>query len=135
MRPIRAHSTPPSYKVVDEMSRSDERAARLDAKVKTFARSQPSRKPYTDTPALDVEQSAKPTPDLHSAFMSVADSLIKHPDKIASLQTVGHAFKQVALKIKPQAPDIGRSVAPKRVSAPEIGERDTSGLFGDEEDV
>jgi hypothetical protein len=136
MKLIRPHSNPPSYKVVDEMARSDERAARADAKVKRFARSQPAPKSYHEVPSPDVEAPPEATstftPDIHSALTSVGDHLMQYHHKPASLATVGHALKQVAMKIKP---DIGRSAAPKRVTAPEIGERDTSGLFGDEENV
>jgi hypothetical protein len=59
--------------------------------------------------------------------MSVGDQMLQYHDKPASLATVGHALKQVALKIAPKEPDIGPSAGPK--SAPEIG-ADTSRLFG-----
>jgi hypothetical protein len=130
---IRARPTPPSYKVVDQMAKSDERAARLDSKVKRFARSEPERKPYNTSMATSPVEAPESTGDLHAAFVSVGDQMLQYHDKPASLATVGHAFKQVAMKIKPEEPNIGPSVAPKRVSAPEIGERDTSGLFGEQE--
>jgi hypothetical protein len=110
------------------MARSDERAARLDAKVKRFARSTPIPKPYNDAP--DVAAQSDVAPGLHAALMSVGDQMLAHHDKVASLATVGHALKQVALKIKPSEPDIG-SGSGSVSGTPEIGEQDTSGLFGE----
>src|SRR5258707_328495 len=73
-------------------------------------------KPSHETPSMDVSPDAEPAPatsdNLHSALMSVGDSLMKYHDKPASLASIGHSLKQVALKIAPSAPDIGPNVEP-----------------------
>jgi hypothetical protein len=130
---IRARPTPPSYKVIGEMERSDERAARADAKVKRFIRSTPSRKPYheaLDGPAPPPEATPKSTGDLHKALMSVADQMLQYHDKPASLATVGTAFKKLAEKIKPRAlkPEAGNDDQ-------SVGHETGEGFFSDDEEA
>lgn len=90
----------------------------------------------TSGEATSVEQTSKTgeapepvAPGLHEALHRVGTELMKGGPEPASLGSIGFAFRHVAAQIKPQAPDIGRSVAPKAPSTPEIGP-DTSGLFG-----
>src|SRR5712691_6390826 len=101
----------------------------LDAEVKAFAAKRSTPKSFHDVPTPDVEATPETTsaatPDLHSALLDVGDSLMKYYDKPASLASIGHSLKQVALKIAPSPPDIGRS--PEPTGGPEIGS-DTSGL-------
>jgi hypothetical protein len=96
----RAEATPSTDKVLREVR---------EARASDAARGSGPRKPYNNSMATSP---ATPEPDLHSALMSVGEQMMQYHDKPASLATVGHALKQVALKIKP----------------PEIG-ADTSGLF------
>jgi hypothetical protein len=115
MKSIRAMPTPPEDKILATV-----KAPAATDRAKGF-RPKPNNSMATSPPAVDA------TGELHSALTSVGDQLMRYHDKPASLATVGHALKQVALKIAPSAPDIGPSPEPQ--GAPEIG-KDTSGLFG-----
>jgi hypothetical protein len=124
VKPIRGEPTPSEDKILASVKA----AKQSDVAKGTGPRV--TRKPYNDEMATSpATPETNATGDLHKALMSVGDQMPYH-DKPASLATVGHALKQVALKIAPSAPDIGRSQAPEPVTKPEIGERDTSGLFG-----
>jgi hypothetical protein len=120
MKAIRAQAVPSTDKVLRVKTPKSYYGASVDDHIaKAAAAGAGAATPETNA-----------TGDLHKALMSVGDQMLQYHDKPASLATVGHALKQVALKIAPSAPDIGRSQAPEPVTKPEIGERDTSRLFG-----
>src|ERR1700730_4498627 len=114
IRKTRAQMQRPPHKVLDDV-----RAAKAADMAKGTA------------PASDVLPEPEPASggDLASALHSVGDILMQHPDKPASLATIGHSLKQVATAIAPAPPNIGSAPMPKPEMAPEIGP-DTSKLFG-----
>ena len=123
MKPIRATPTPPTDKIVASVKspRSHYSATVDDHIAKTSTR--------TPETGAAPEQTSKATPELHSALHEIGTSLIQGGDQPASMASIGFAFRHAASMVKPKAPDIGPSPAPKSEVAPEIG-ADTSGLFG-----
>jgi hypothetical protein len=116
MKPIRATPTPPTDKII-----ADVKAAKASDLAKGTGPKVPYKSPAsTATPVM---------PDLHSALHAVGSELLAAGHEPASMASIGFAFRDVASRMKPQAPDIGTGVEPKPVRAPEIGE-DKSGLFG-----
>jgi hypothetical protein len=132
---IRARPTPPEDRVLRDLERDDERrllrdvrAAKASDMAKGTGPRRNSPKSYHEVPGPDLAPDVTPTPkpdvetkpDLHSALTDVANKLLEdEPGRPATLGNLGWALHSVA-----------RQIAPKPVTAPEIGERDTSGLFG-----